>query len=312
MPSKTIRIATRKSPLALWQASFIQKRLLQFYPNYNIQLYPLSTEGDEKLDQSLAKIGGKGLFIKRLEEALLRGEADIAVHSAKDLPATLEPFFCIAGFTKREDPRDVLVSKKPIKKLTDLPYTAKIGTSSLRRQSQLLAKNPHYDCISIRGNLASRLKLLESQSFDAIVLAAAGLHRLNMRHLPLYYLSIDECLPAIGQGIIAVECLQERKDLRKILTCCQNIESLLCITAERSMNTLLNGNCQCPIAGYARLIGTTLTLSGYVASADGKTQLYVSESGNYSEAATLGIAVGNALIAKGARALLMQKTESII
>ncbi len=302
--NKTIVIATRKSRLAIWQANFVRKKILLFHPQISVKILPLSTEGDRRLDHSLAKIGGKGLFIKELELALETGKADIAVHSMKDLPYEIPESFSLVCVLEREDPRDVFISNNATNVLA-LSNGGVVGTSSFRRSSQILLKYPHVRIAPLRGNLETRLKKLDDGKFDGIVLAAAGIKRLEMSYRISSFLELDECLSAVGQGAIGVECLQERYDLSELLGALEHPASRWCIEAERAMSRELGGNCNFPIAGYACIIGSEAFLKGFVGHPDGSE--FVAEEGrqNFEEnPKNLGKNVAKSLIEKGALDLL--------
>lgn len=302
-PFASLTIATRESPLALWQANYIATRLRQYYPGLEVVLLGVTTQGDRILEQSLAKIGGKGLFVKELEAALLEGHADIAVHSMKDMQAFLPKAFTIAAITEREDARDALVSLK-YATLEEMPEGAIIGTSSLRRESQLRAHFPHLRIKSLRGNVQTRLNKLDKGEFDAIILAAAGLKRLGLVDRISSYLSIEISLPAVGQGALGIECLSARQDLIDFLAPLNDIETQMCVRAERAMNKRLNGSCQTPIGGYCTLSEGFLRLKGLVATPDGQVVLVAEANASASAAEGLGIQVAELLMTEGALNLL--------
>ncbi|MES2205650.1 MAG: hydroxymethylbilane synthase [Pseudomonadota bacterium] len=248
-------IATRQSPLALWQAEHVQSRLKALYPTMDIQLLPMTTEGDRRLEVALANLGGKGLFIKELEHAMLEGKAHIAIHSLKDVPMQLPEEFSLGAILEREDPRDVFVSHH-YKQASELPHGAKVGTSSPRRATQLRYRYPHINIELLRGNVGTRLKKLELGEYDAILLAAAGLKRLNLldeRFCTI--LEVEESLPAVGQGTLAIECLANRHDLIDVLRPLHDESAALCAQAERAFSQCLAGNCHMPIAAHATLHG---------------------------------------------------------
>ncbi len=273
MPLQKITIATRNSPLALWQSEWAKAQIQQHYPDLIIELLPVKTQGDILLETSLSKIGGKGLFIKELEQALLENIADIAVHSMKDVPAILPEPFSIAAMLPRGSVEDALVSHST-KSIQALPQNAILGTSSLRRQSQLLHQRPDLNIVPIRGNLQTRLKKLTDENLDGIILACAGLERLNQAEHIAERLSTDVCLPAIGQGAVGIECLSERQEIIDLLKPLGDLKTTLAVQAERALNLQLGGNCQSPIAGFAQwTAATTLSLTGLVASHDGQRRL---------------------------------------
>lgn len=298
---KTLRIATRKSPLALWQAEFVRQRLLDIYPDLTIELLKFTTSGDKFLNQSLAKIGGKGLFTKELEDALLKNEADLAVHSMKDVQTHLPKGLCLATLLKREDARDALITKNQIG-LLDLPEDAIIGTSSLRRAVQIKALKPNCQIKPLRGNINTRLSKLES--FDAIILAAIGLHRLNFENKICHYLSFDESIPAAGQGALGIECRQEDTELLTMLSKlnCKKTEQL--VHCERHFNALLNGRCDVPIAAHATEENGQITLSTMVGCEKTNTLLKASASGQLKTPLIVAEKAAEQQKAQGALALL--------
>lgn len=295
-----LKIATRNSPLALWQATHIKTLLQRHYPDLSIHLLPLVTVGDKQLESSLADKGGKGLFIKELEWALLDGRADIAVHSMKDMPLDMPAGLCLGACSQREDPRDAFLSLDS-QSLVELPIGAKIGTSSLRRQSQLLLMRPDLTIECLRGNVNTRIKQLEAGKFDAIILAAAGLKRLNLSYSIRSYFNLGEMLPAVGQGIIGVQCREGDQQVLALLSPLNDVEASLCLQAERAMNRALGGNCASPIAGFAEISGESLSLQGAVFEPQGKAFLRLSAQGGLNQADQLGQSLGNELVAKGAR-----------
>ena len=297
-----LRIATRQSPLALWQANYVKTQLEKNHPDLLITLVPLTTLADTYSSVPLAEIGGKGLFIKTLENALLEYKADIAVHSVKDMTADLEKGLILYAVCTREDPRDVFISPD-YKTIMDLPKRAIIGTSSLRRQCQLKALRPDLEIKHLRGNIGTRLDKLAEKKFQAIILAAAGLKRLNKTEYIRSYLEIDQWLPAVGQGAIGIECRTDDKVTREILNKINNPETYACISAERAMNKALGGSCWAPIAAYAsRLTTGQLTLQGLVGSLDGSQILRSSASKENPE--ELGLIVAKNLLNQGAGKLL--------
>lgn len=269
---QTINIATRQSPLALWQAEHIKTRLEQLYPNMSVNLVPMVTKGDKILDTPLAKIGGKGLFVKELEQALLEKRADIAVHSLKDVPMALPDGLTLGAYCERERPTDAFVSNQ-FTSLDDLPYGAKLGTSSLRRQCQIQQQRPDLQIISLRGNVGTRLVKLDAGEYDAIILATSGLMRLGLDERIRHELDPDICLPAVGQGALAIECRADDMATLDLLKPLNHDISKICVIAERAMNRQLQGGCQVPIAGFATLENGQLLLKGRVGSLDGKILL---------------------------------------
>lgn len=306
--TQVLRIATRKSPLAMWQAEHVQQRLLDLYPDLSVELVAMTTRGDQLLDSPLARIGGKGLFIKELERAMLDGEADLAVHSIKDMPAVIPEGFELGPVLKRESPFDALVSGT-YSSLEALPEGARVGTCSLRRRAQLLAHFPTLQISDLRGNVNTRLAKLDAGDFDAIVLAVAGLERLEMHQRIRQSLAPELCLPAVGQGAIALEIRAGDEHTRSLVAPLEDPDTLNRITAERSLNATLNGGCQAPVAGFAELDDDQIRLRALVATPDGKTVLAESQSAARSEARELGISVGNALLRQGADRILAALTR---
>lgn len=304
-----LKIATRKSALALWQANWVAKQLLSFHPTLDISLVELTTEGDRKLDLTLSQIGGKGLFLKELEEALLRGQADIAVHSLKDVPAQDTPGLQLCAFLPRATPFDAFVSNT-WPSLDALPLGAVIGTASLRRQAQILHIRPDLDIQPLRGNVDTRLRKQESGDYDAIILAACGLERLNLSSHIREFLLPDRCLPAVGQGIVVVQARNDDDLTQSFLKPLHDRASYVQALAERSMNALLGGSCQVPIAGYATLAGAQLRLHGLVGTPDGQTLLKAKYAGDVSDAQQIGEKVAQALIEQGAQDIINLAVES--
>jgi len=301
-----IRIATRKSELALWQARHVAERLEALSEVSGVTLVPLSTRGDEILDKSLQKIGGKGLFIKELEVAMQADAADIAVHSMKDVPAEMPDGFCIAAVLERANPRDAFLSADG-KSFSDLPPGAKIGSSSLRRQAQLKARRPDIDVIPLRGNVNTRLQKLADGHYDAIILACAGLERLGLQAHITSEFDVDVMLPAAAQGVVGVECLTSRTELRAILSSLEDPASKHTTAAERAVAATLNANCQSPVASFATIENDTLTIDALVASSDGATVLRERVHGNVDDAEQLGHRVADQLLEKGAGELLVEE-----
>ncbi|SIS17301.1 hydroxymethylbilane synthase [Aquipseudomonas alcaligenes] len=299
--SREIRIATRKSALALWQAEYVKARLEQAHPGLKVSLVPMVSRGDKLLDAPLAKIGGKGLFVKELETALLENEADIAVHSMKDVPMDFPEglgLFCIC---EREDPRDAFVSNT-YDSLDALPPGSVVGTSSLRRQAQLLARRPDLKIHFLRGNVNTRLAKLDAGEYDAIILAAAGLIRLGFEARIRASISVDDSLPAGGQGAVGIECRTADAEIHALLAPLHHAETAARVSAERALNKRLNGGCQVPIACYALLEGEQLWLRGLVGQPDGG--LLLRAEGRGSDAEALGVQVAEQLLAQGAEAIL--------
>ncbi|MDK2124094.1 hydroxymethylbilane synthase [Parachitinimonas caeni] len=297
-------IATRESALALWQARHIQNRLQTLYPALEIKLLGMTTQGDKILDQSLSKIGGKGLFVKELETALADGRADMAVHSMKDVPMRLPDGFIIAAITEREDPHDALVSNR-YQRLQDLPPGAIVGTSSLRRESQLRAAFPHLQVQPLRGNVQTRLAKLDAGQYDAIVLAAAGLKRLGLSDRIACILSSDESLPAVGQGALGIEIRTNRPELASLLEPLNHPATADCVTAERAMSLRLNGSCQVPLGCFAEVVEDHfLRVRGFVAKPDGSQILRAEANGSRQSAPALGRQVADLLLTEGAQPLI--------
>lgn len=298
-----IRIATRKSPLALWQAEHVAKLLKASHPTLNIELVKMITQGDKILDTPLAKIGGKGLFVKELEQGMLNGDAEIAVHSMKDVPAQLPDGLEISAILSREDPRDAFVSNT-YSTIDDLPQGAIVGTSSLRRQCQLLSMRPDLQIQSLRGNVNTRLQKLDNGEYDAIILAAAGLIRLGFESRIKTALAVDTMLCAIGQGAIGVECREDDVATKALIECLHDDATATRVRAERAMNYTLEGGCQAPIAGHARINGDLLILDGLVAEPDGSVIITEQLEGPLEKAEEMGKTIANRLLAGGAKDIL--------
>lgn len=300
---EVIRIATRRSPLALWQAEHVAARLRAIFPGLRTELVEMVTRGDKLLDSPLSKVGGKGLFVKELEQGLLEGVADIAVHSMKDVPVEFPEGLHLAAILEREDPRDALVSNH-YSSFEALPPHAKIGTSSLRRQSQIKERLPDCEILSLRGNVNTRLAKLDAGEFDAIVLAAAGLKRLGMEDRITQFLSPETSLPSMGQGAIGIECRVGDDLVNQCMQSLHDGQTALRVTAERAMNARLQGGCQVPIAGFAELHDDKLHLRGLVGSPDGLQMIRGEITGPSSQAQELGIALADELLSKGADQIL--------
>jgi hydroxymethylbilane synthase len=298
-----IRIATRKSALALWQARHVAAVLEGLPEVSDTKLLPLSTKGDEILDRSLQKIGGKGLFIKELEIAMQNGEADLAVHSMKDVPAEMPEGFCLAATMTRANHRDALVTRDG-KRLDELPENARIGSSSLRRQAQLKMLRSDFRIEPLRGNVNTRLAKLENGDYDAIILAAAGLERLDLDHHISHQFLPSEMLPAAAQGVLGIECLEKDVELRELLEQLTDPVTMQTTTAERAIARVLDASCQSPVAAYATVSNGTLALTALVAHPDGSESIRDSISGDAGEAEQLGEALAARLIENGARRLL--------
>ncbi len=304
MPERVV-IATRESQLALWQARHIQARLVERYPGVEVALLGMTTQGDQILDSPLSRIGGKGLFVKELEQAMLEGRAQLAVHSMKDVPMDLPEGFVLAAITEREDPRDALVSNR-YRSLAELPAGARVGTSSLRRQAQIRAAYPGLAVDTLRGNVNTRLRKLDEGQYDAIILAAAGLKRLGLGSRITALLSPEESLPAVGQGALGVETLTVRADIAALLACLDDAETAACVRAERAMSRALQGGCQAPIGGYARVEAGRLRLTAFVSDLEG-VRFYRAEAwGELHAPEALGQEVAEALLAQGADRVLAE------
>lgn len=303
MTQNRLVIASRESALAMWQARFVQQQLQLLYPELSVQIKGMTTRGDQLLNQSLAKIGGKGLFIKELEQSLYRQTADIAVHSLKDVPMEMPTGFVLAAITERMVPFDAFVSNH-FANLADLPPAAIVGTSSLRRAAQIKALYPYVQIKTLRGNVQTRLKKLDSGDYDAIILAAAGLERLSLQHRIRTCLPPEAVLPAPGQGALAIEVAEHRDDLITLLQPLHHAQTAACITAERTMARLLGGSCQIPLAAYCAEKDDGLELTGLVASLDGTTILQTVARAPRDEAEQLGVQVAKQLAQQGAHELI--------
>ena len=301
----SIRIATRKSPLALWQANHVKSRLEALYPELVVELVPMSTKGDKILDSPLAKVGGKGLFVKELEQAILAGEADIAVHSMKDVPVEFPDGLGLSIICERDDPRDAFVSSR-FSSMAELPAGSRVGTSSLRRQCQLRASRPDLQILDLRGNVNSRLAKLDAGEYDAILLAAAGLKRLGLQARITTLLPPEQSLPANGQGAVGIECCLDDDELLTLLAPLEHGPTRQRVLAERAMNRALQGGCQVPIGAYAELEGDQLWLRGLVGSPDGRQILRAECRGAASDPVALGQTLAEQLLAQGAARLLTE------
>ena len=300
---KILKIATRQSPLALWQAEHIRARLEAMHADLKVELVTFVTQGDKILDTPLAKIGGKGLFVKELEEALLDGRADLAVHSMKDVPMVLPEGLTLAVICEREDPLDAFVSNT-YNSFAELPHGAKVGTSSLRRKCQILKQRPDLEIIDLRGNVGTRLSKLDAGLYDAIILASAGLKRLSLADRIRHTLQIEISLPAVGQGALGLECRAADQAVLDLILPLLHDETDICVRAERAFNAYLEGGCQVPIAGYASLSQGQLHIEGRVGSVDGATLLKVELKGTPEQAEQLGETLAQKLLEQGAGDLL--------
>jgi hydroxymethylbilane synthase len=300
---KTIRIATRKSQLALWQAEFVKAELLKIQPDLQVELVAMTSRGDQLLDSPLSKVGGKGLFVKELEQAMLEDRADIAVHSMKDVPMEFPQGLKLSVICEREDPTDAFVSNH-FESVEQLPLGSKVGTSSLRRQCQLKARRPDLEVISLRGNVNTRLAKLDAGEYDAIILASAGLIRLKMSERIRCRLAPEHSLPAGGQGAVGIELRSDASEIEKLISSLHHPQTAFCVEAERAMNLRLQGGCQVPIAAYAILEQDQIWLRGLVGEPNGEEQLVAEARGNKEDAEKLGIAVAEQLLAQGADRIL--------
>ena len=300
---KILKIATRQSPLALWQAEHIRARLEAMHADLKVELVTFVTQGDKILDTPLAKIGGKGLFVKELEEALLDGRADLAVHSMKDVPMALPEGLTLAVICEREDPLDAFVSNT-YNSFAELPHGAKVGTSSLRRKCQILKQRPDLEIIDLRGNVGTRLSKLDAGLYDAIILASAGLKRLGLADRIRHTLQLEISLPAVGQGALGLECRAADQAVLDLILPLLHDETYICVRAERAFNAYLEGGCQVPIAGYASLSQGQLHIEGRVGSVDGATLLKVELKGTPEQAEQLGEILAQKLLEQGAGDLL--------
>ncbi|MRR09974.1 hydroxymethylbilane synthase, partial [bacterium] len=298
-----IVIATRESRLALWQAEHVQDRLRRLYPGCQVELLGMTTRGDQILDRPLSKVGGKGLFVKELETALLDGSADIAVHSMKDVPMTLPEEFALIATGEREVPLDAFVSNK-FESLDDMPPGAVVGTSSLRRESQLHARFPYLAVTSLRGNLDTRLRKLDSGEYDAIILAAAGLTRLGLKDRIRAVLPAELSLPAAGQGALGIEARADRADVAAWLAPLNDAATAACVRAERAVSRALAGSCEVPLGAYAEIRDGQIWLRGFVASPDGSHMAQAELTGPTTDPETLGLTLANELRAQGADQIL--------
>lgn len=303
MTKKIIRIATRQSPLALWQAEHVAELLEQAFPNVTTELVKMVTRGDKILDAPLAKVGGKGLFVKELEQGMLEGAADIAVHSMKDVPIEFPEGLHLAAILTREDPTDAFVSNQ-YKSFSELPTRARIGTSSLRRECQLKQHLPEAEVLPLRGNVNTRLAKLDAGEYDAIILASAGLKRLGMGDRITQTLDTSVSLPAVGQGAIGIECRVDDVEINQMLAALHDQVTGVCVKAERAMNTRLNGGCQVPIAGFAILQETQVFMRGLVGSPDGQVIYRAERAGSIEQAESLGQQIAEDLLSQGADKVL--------
>ena len=301
-PHKLV-IASRESALAMWQAKHIQARLQALYPQCDVQILGMTTTGDQILDSPLARIGGKGLFVKELETALENGSADLAVHSMKDVPMNLPEGFALVATGEREDPRDAFVSNQ-FDSLEDLPHGSIVGTSSLRRQSQIQARYPHLKIESLRGNVQTRLRKLDEGQYAAIILAAAGLIRLELGARIRGFIAPADSIPAVGQGALGIEIKASRTDLIDVLAPLNHQDTQLCVEAERGFSRALAGSCTVPLGAYATKQDNEICITGFVASVDGKQMVRETVSGEAHLAEQLGKTLADKLVSLGANAIL--------
>ena len=301
--SRTIRIGTRGSALALFQANWVKDQLIQLDPSLTVQIQVIKTKGDKILDVPLAKVGGKGLFVKEIEEALLSGAVDLAVHSMKDMPAELPKGLCIGAVPERETPNDVLIASKHTR-LADLPSSAKVGTSSLRRSSQLLALKPAVEIVPLRGNIDTRIKKLHAGEMDAIILAAAGVKRLNLEQHITELIDTHSILPAVGQGALCIETREADERIETVVSRLNHHATRVAVMGERAFLHRLEGGCQVPIAAFGVLENQELSLTGLVANLNGTSVLKDTITGNENEAKHIGIELAERLLEKGAHGIL--------
>ncbi len=302
---KEIRIGTRASALALWQAEWVKSELEKKYPGMTVSLTKIKTTGDKILDVPLAQVGGKGLFVKEIEEAMLANEIDIAVHSMKDVPTLFPDGLHLSCITKREDARDALLTRNNMK-FKDLPQGATIGTSSLRRQAQLMSVRPDFKIQQLRGNVDTRLRKLKEGQFDAIILAAAGVRRLGLAENVSEYLDPAISLPAIGQGALGIECRVDDRELNDLIAFFNHQDTRTCVTGERALLRRLEGGCQVPIACYGQMMNGKLHLIGLVGSVDGKRIIKDTIEGEADKAEKLGVTLAEKLLSKGADVILRE------
>jgi hydroxymethylbilane synthase len=300
---QTLTIASRESALAMWQAEHIRDRLRTLYPTLTVNILGMTTRGDEIIEVALSKIGGKGLFVKELEVALDEGRADLAVHSMKDVPMDLPAGFELVAIGEREDPRDAFVSNQ-FERLSDLPPGGRVGTSSLRREAQLHARYPHLTVLPLRGNVGTRLRKLDEGQFDAILLAAAGLKRLGLGERIRSLLSVEDSIPAAGQGALGIEIRGAQTELAALLAPLNHLATAACVRAERQVSRALGGSCQVPLGAYAVLNGEQLIINGFVARPDGTDFIFDQAQGHLSDPEAVGQALADKLLAHGARAIL--------
>lgn len=304
---KIIKIGTRGSKLALWQANWVKSALKAGHPSLSVELVTIKTQGDKVLDVPLAKVGGKGLFVKEIEDALLNGLIDLAVHSMKDMPAEIPKGLCIGAIPKRETPQDVLISRKRLL-LSQLGQNARIGTSSLRRTAQLLHARPDLVVLPLRGNLDTRFKKLETENLDAIILAAAGVKRLGLEHRITEYLDEKVMLPAVGQGALCVEIRENDPEVESIIALLEHHQTRTVVMGERAFLNRLEGGCQVPIAAHGKIEKNTFTLCGLVATVDGTTVIRETLSGHKDSSEIIGVKLADRLAEMGAKTIMENLT----
>ncbi len=309
--TETIRIATRNSPLAVWQAEFVRGKLLQYHQDLQVEVIGMTTRGDQLLDSPLAKIGGKGLFVKELENALLEKRADIAVHSMKDVGVIFPEGLGLSCIMARHNPFDAFVSNH-YQTLSELPENAVVGTCSLRRVCQLKKHYPHLQFKDLRGNVNTRLAKLDNGDYDAIILAVAGLERLGLAERIASVIEPEISLPAIAQGSLGIECRLDDETTKQFLAPLADTQNTICATAERAVNERLNGSCQTPIAAYAELSGKQIYLRALIGEPDGSVMLYAEKTGHIDEARAIGLAVADNLLAQGAKEILDKISSSTV
>lgn len=302
MPPRQLRIGTRASQLALWQANWVKSELEKRYPALEVTLTKIKTMGDRILDVPLAQVGGKGLFVKEIEEAMLRGEIDIAVHSMKDVPTEFPEGLGLYCITEREDPRDAVVSRNA--RFSQLPLGARVGTSALRRQAQLLHARPDLEMVTIRGNVETRIRKLDEENLDAVILAAAGLKRLGLTQRVAEYLDVEFSIPAIGQGALGIECRLSDPVITETIAFFNHPDTSHAVRAERALLRRCQGGCQVPIAAHGTVEGGELRLVGFIASVDGRESLRDEISGPVDRCEHLGEELADRLLSRGGRAIL--------
>ncbi|BCR03497.1 porphobilinogen deaminase [Desulfuromonas versatilis] len=304
MAMKTLRIGTRASQLALWQANWVKSELEKRHPGLEVTLTKIKTQGDKILDVPLAMVGGKGLFVKEIEEAMLRGEVDIAVHSMKDVPTIFPEGLALRCITEREDPRDIVILQPGFKSFRDLPQGARIGTSSLRRKAQLLHLRPDFQMIDIRGNVETRIRKLTEDNLHGVVLAAAGMHRLGFTKQISEYLPEEISTPAIGQGALGLESRIDDAETNALIDFFNHPETAWAVKAERAFLRRLEGGCQVPIGAFGTVKGDQLTLTGFVSDVEGRQLLKKTVSCQVDEAEKTGTSLADDLLIKGAGKIL--------